>query len=77
MEKITKNEKMPTCPLSRIRKLNDKTQLMNDDTEISLELVLTACFPTVWTNIQRALNDQYTQGYLAGLKEANENQGNN
>ena len=26
--------------------------------------------PTVWSNIQRAMNDNYTQGYLAGKKEA-------
>ena len=43
---------------------------MSDDTDISLELILTMCFPTVWSNIQRAMNDNYTQGYLAGKKEA-------
>lgn len=61
---------MPTCPLSQVRKLYEKTKLMSDDTDISLELILTMCFPTVWSNIQRAMNDNYTQGYLAGKEEA-------
>lgn len=69
MSQLSKNEKMPTCPVGQLRKLYDKTKLMSDDAEISLELLLTICFPTVWDNIQRALSDQYTQGYLQGKSE--------
>ena len=69
MDKLSKEEKMPTCPLMQIRKLYEKTSLMDEDAPISLELVLTACFPSVWENIKKALSDNYTEGYLAGLKE--------
>ena len=78
MSQLSKNESMPVCPLSQVRKLVTKTSDKLDDTEISLELLLTMCFPTVWANIQRALQDSYTQGYLAAKQEAsNENQRNN
>jgi hypothetical protein len=63
---------MPTCPISQIRKLYKKTKLLDDSAPVSLELVLMMCFPTVWNNIKSAMNDCYTQGYLAGKGEINE-----
>jgi hypothetical protein len=46
--------------------------LLDDSAPVSLELVLMMCFPTVWNNIKSAMNDCYTQGYLAGKDEINE-----
>lgn len=78
MAQLSRNEKMPCVPLSQLRKLTKKTENLPEDTDITLELVLTALFPTVWTNIQLAMNDHYTQGYLAGREdERNAHKGNN
>jgi len=40
------------------------------DVELSFEFILTAFFPTCWNNVQDAINRQYTLGYIAGMKEA-------
>lgn len=40
------------------------------DADLSFEFMLTAFFPTCWTNVQEALNRQYTLGYIAGQKDA-------
>lgn len=77
MQNLSKNEPMPTCPVSQIRKLYSKTKLLEDNAPVSLELVLMMCFPTVWDNVRAAMNDYYTQGYLAGKGEINEDKGNN
>jgi len=69
MSMLSKNVETPSCPVSQIRKLYNKTLQLEENSSISLEMVLTICFPSVWENIQRALSDNYTQGYLAGLKE--------
>ena len=71
---LSKEEKMPTCPVSQLRKLYTKTLMLEDSAKISLELLLTACFPSVWENIKKAMSDNYMQGYLDGKKEGkNEN----
>lgn len=45
------------------------------DVNLSFEFMLTAFFPTCWTNVQEALNHQYTLGYIAGMKDAKNNYG--
>lgn len=70
---VKTEEEMPKVPLSQLRKMVDKTSLLPDDTLLSLELILTAFFPTVWKNIEQYSNDCYTNGYLQGLSERNEN----
>lgn len=71
---LSKNEKMPTCPVKQIRNIYKNTKALPDTAPLTLEYVLTACFPTVWSNVQAALNDQYTQGFIAGKESAkNEN----
>lgn len=40
------------------------------DVDLSFEFMLTAFFPTCWNNIQDALKQQYTLGYIAGGKDA-------
>lgn len=72
MKEVKTTETMPQVPVSQLRKLVQKTQMLEDDTPISFELVMTALFPTVYQNIQKYSNDCYTSGYLQGLKDAKE-----
>ena len=74
MNPIKTTEKMPTVPLSQLRKIVSRTSDLDDNTEISLQFILTALFPTVWNNIQKYSNDCYTNGYLAGLKDKEKNE---
>ena len=74
MKPIKTTEKMPTVPLSQLRKIVSRASDLDDDTEISLQFILTALFPTVWNNIQKYANDCYTNGYLAGLKDKEKNE---
>ena len=68
-KKITTTEKMPTVPVSQVRKMAKAVENLKDDDTVTLEFILTALFPTVWKNIQKYSNDCYTSGYLAGLKD--------
>lgn len=68
-KKINTTEKMPTVPVSQVRKMAKAVENLKDEDTITLEFVLTALFPTVWKNIQKYSNDCYTSGYLAGLKD--------
>lgn len=68
-KKITTTEKMPTVPVSQVRKVAKAVESLKDDDTVTLEFILTALFPTVWKNIQKYSNDCYTSGYLAGLKD--------
>lgn len=71
-------EDMPTIPISRLRRVVEKTSVLPPERRISLEFVLTALFPTVWNNIKKYASDCYTQGYLQGKEDAlNENKRNN
>ena len=47
-----------------------KKNVGDTDVDLSFEFILTAFFPTCWNNIQDALKQQYTLGYIAGIKEA-------
>lgn len=68
-KKVNTTEKMPTVPVSQVRKVVEKVKDLEDDDTLTLEFILTALFPTVWKNIQKYSNDCYTSGYLAGLKD--------
>ena len=71
---VKTTETMPTVPVKQLRLLVNKTKDLALNEPISLQLVLTALFPTVWNNIQEYCNDCYTSGYLQGLSDAkNEN----
>ena len=58
-----------TVPLSQLRHFTDRMSQFNDDMPITLELVLTALFPTVWKNIQKWGCDQFMAGYFQGRKD--------
>lgn len=47
-----------------------KKNVGDTDVDLSFEFILTAFFPTCWNNVQDALKQQYTLGYIAGMKEA-------
>lgn len=47
-----------------------KKNVGDTDVDLSFEFILTAFFPTCWNNVQDALKQQYTLGYIAGVKEA-------
>ena len=56
-------------PKSRITKLAQTVEHLEDDAPVSIEYVLMALFPSVWENMQQSLKTAYTKGYLEGLKE--------
>ncbi|MBQ6629827.1 MAG: hypothetical protein IJH65_13560 [Methanobrevibacter sp.] len=56
-------------PKSRITKLAQAVEHLEDDAPVSIEYVLMALFPSVWENMQQSLKNAYTKGYLEGLKE--------
>ena len=65
-------------PKKRIMSMAKAVEQFSDDTPISFEYVLMALFPSVWTNIQEALKDAYTKGYIQGKEEGrNEAKGDN
>lgn len=59
-----------TTKLGRIRKMVNKLTQHSDDTEVTLEFLLTFLFPTVWSNIQEEMRNQYTKGYVQGKEDA-------
>ena len=65
---------VPSVYLSDLEKLIERTKkhVGEEDIEISFEFILTALFPTSWNNIQSALSQQYTLGYIQGQKDAEE-----
>lgn len=54
-----------------IAKLKRDNPLVNDweSYKISFEYVAGSLFPTLFKNVQKALKDEYTRGYIAGLEE--------
>lgn len=58
--------------LSDVERMVDsvKKNLGDTDADLSFEFILTAFFPTCWNNVQDALKQQYTLGYIAGMKDS-------
>lgn len=56
-------------PKWRIDEMAKKLRDEPKDSAISFEYVLLYLFPSVWENIQKAIYDSYTEGYLKGLAE--------
>lgn len=40
------------------------------DPWVTFEYIIAGCFPSVWKNIQKNLNDEHMAGYLEGLEAA-------
>ena len=47
--------------IQRVRKV-----VGTENSEISFEFIIASLFPTSWKNIQDAMNQQYTKGYIQG-----------
>lgn len=58
-----------TTSKEKITKLSESLLLYPDDYQIKFSYVLMRLFPTVWTNIQKALKDAYMNGYLQAKQE--------
>ena len=62
------NTNIPNIYLSDLEKLTNKIRQVvgNEEAEVSFELIIASLFPTSWQNIQTALSEQYTKGYIQG-----------
>jgi hypothetical protein len=62
------NTNIPNVYLSDLEKLTNKIRQVvgEENVEVSFELIIASLFPTSWKNIQKALSNQYTQGYIQG-----------
>ena len=64
---------IPSVYISDVEKLVQKIKQTTDENiEISFEFIIASLFPTSWQNIQNTLSHQYTQGYIQGQKDAEE-----
>lgn len=68
-----KEIKQITVPKSKVEKLLKSLKDCADDTPVTFEYILMCLFPTVWTNIQKALKDAYMNGYLQAKQEFEKN----
>lgn len=71
---VNTTEEMPWIPLSRLRRVVNKLENLPDHEHITLEFVLLSFFPTVWKNIEKYATDCYTNGYIQGLKDGQNNE---
>ena len=62
---------IPDIKLSDVEGLVKKMRKVvgKEDVSLSFEFFMTSFFPLCWNNIQEALKQQYTQGYIAGCKD--------
>lgn len=72
------NTNIPNIYLSDLEKLTNKIRQVvgNEEAEVSFELIIASLFPTSWQNIQTALSEQYTKGYIQGRLDKEKESGN-
>ena len=65
---------VPNIYLSDIENIAKKIHHVTgkEDVEISFEFIIASLFPSCWKNIQADLNHQYTQGYIQGRLDKEE-----
>ena len=65
---------VPSVYISDLEKLVSKVRSHTGDenVEVSFEFIIAGLFPTSWQNIQHALSQQYTLGYIQGQKDTEE-----
>ena len=63
-----KETNVPNVYISDLERLVKKVRdvVGTDDTEVTFEFIIASLFPTSSNNIQKALSHQYTQGYIQG-----------
>lgn len=59
-------------PLSAIRTMVDRLKDRPDDMPITFEFLCASLFPTIYENVQNAINKSYTDGYLQGKNAKDE-----
>ena len=64
-----KEVKQITVPKSQVEKLFKSLKNCPDDTPVTFEYVLMCLFPSVWYNIENAITNAYTQGYIQAQEE--------
>ena len=68
-----KFESMGSAKYSRIMQvLNSAKQGLKDeeDFDVSIEFLLSGCYPDLWENFKKNINEQFNLGYEQGLKDA-------
>ena len=67
----TKDTQIPNVMLTDIERLTQRIRknLETEDAEVGFEFIIASLFPTSWKNIQNALSTQYTEGYVQGYKD--------
>ena len=75
LKDIKTKEVEPEIPIKILRKITKKFEKEPDDFKLSFTYIMTVCFPTVFNNIQSYCKDCYTQGYIKG-KEDGQNEAN-
>lgn len=59
--------------LSRLKRIVRSLEIMceennKEDIDITFEFLIGSCFPSCYSNVQKALQHQYTLGYIEGTK---------
>lgn len=65
-------ENLDKTKLSRIQKVLDSirtTNTIEEDPDVTFEYLVGSCFPTIFQNVQSALNEEHTLGYMEGYKD--------
>ena len=59
---------VPSVYVSDLEKLAARVRKVTgeENVEVSFEFIIASLFPTSWNNIQSALTQQYTLGYIQG-----------
>lgn len=59
---------VPNIYIEDLEKLTKKIRSVTgkENVEVSFEFIIASLFPTSWKNIQNAMNQQYTKGYIQG-----------
>ena len=59
---------IPNVYIEDLEKLAKKIRSVTgeENVEVSFEFIIASLFPTSWKNIQNAMNQQYTRGYIQG-----------
>lgn len=63
--KLSKLEKI----IEAVKKHYEETPERFEEIELSAEFLIPSCFPELYKNFQNNMKDQYTKGYIQGLKE--------
>ena len=65
-------ESLDKTKLSRVQKVLDNIRAANiieEDPDVTFEYLVGSCFPTIFQNVQSALNEEHTLGYMEGYQD--------